>query len=354
MSTTFILGAGATRGCSFVYEEKRLGRCIPPLDADFFTQLQRVSNEIHRPRIQKLIEGLVHWFGPNYTLGMEQVFCHLEQAERMLGHLQKEAGADYREVVNLRRDLVQSIAIILGESLTPVTDGAGSYMLRPCKWHDKIVGDLAEAGDSFITFNYDCVIDDSLRRMGSGKWNPHHGYGFKLGHRGKKLDGDQHWSPTDAPLVGKDETIKVHKVHGSLHFHVREKGQVKLKQRPYGNPRAGSGEMNFTIIPPESSKTYDDGVFGDIMRGAHHSLRASNRVVIIGYSLPPSDQHAEALFRFGIKRGALDSLVIVNPDKTARRRIRTAAQGGLKSTTRVLSFDYLEEFANADPRIWRV
>jgi hypothetical protein len=29
-------------------------------------------------------------------------------------------------------------------------------------------------------------------------------------------------------------------------------------------------------------------------------------------------------------------------------------QGGMKPETRVLSFDYLEEFVNADPKIWKV
>ena len=84
--TVFILGAGATRGCSFVNDMKREGHCLPPLDTDFFTQLQRVSSAVHSHRINRLIVGLVEWFGPNYVLGMEQVFSHLEHAERMLRH----------------------------------------------------------------------------------------------------------------------------------------------------------------------------------------------------------------------------------------------------------------------------
>ncbi len=156
--TVFILGAGATRGCSFVNDMKRTGHCLPPLDGDFFTQLQRVSSAVHSPRLNRLIKGLVEWFGPNYSLGMEQVFCHLEHAERMLKHLKKEAGSDYQRVVELKRDLVQSIAIILGEALTEVKDGGkGSYKLRECASHDKLVNDLTDLGDSFITFNYDCV-----------------------------------------------------------------------------------------------------------------------------------------------------------------------------------------------------
>lgn len=352
--TVFILGAGATRGCSFVSGNKRQGRCLPPLDTDFFTQLQRVSNKSHAPLISRLVEGLVSWFGPNYALGMEQVFCHLEQAERMLRHLKRDVGSDYERVVGLKRDLVQSIAIILGEAVTSVHDGGkGSYGFRECDFHDKLVSDLADAADAFITFNYDCVLDDSLRRVGADKWNPHYGYGFKLKAKGKGIDGEAYWTPATGVPPERDKTIQVHKVHGSLHFDLQNVDTIKFKQRPYGNPRAAHGAMKFAIIPPESSKSYDTGALGELMRGAYRSLRAATRVVVIGYSLPPSDQHAEALLRFGVKRDSLESLVIVNPDQVARRRIRTAIQQGLKSTTRILSFDYLEEFVNAEASIWK-
>lgn len=351
--TVFILGAGATRGCSFVGAMRSSGRCLPPLDTDFFTQLQRVSSAVHAERIKRLISGMVTWFGPNYALGMEQVFIHLEHAERMLKHLGKDAGPDQKTVTELKRDLVQSIAIILGESLTKVRPGgAGSYELHTCDWHDKLVMELAEPADAFISFNYDCVLDDSLRRKGEGKWNPHYGYCFKLGAKGKGLEGHDYWTPDGPDKVERERTIKVHKVHGSLHFK-EEADRLVLKKRPYGNTRAASGDMHFSIIPPESSKSYNKGRFGQTMQDAHRSLRGATRLVVIGYSLPPSDQHAEALFRFGLKREALDSLVIVNPERLVRKRIRGALQGGMKLSTRVLSFDYLEEFVKADPTIWK-
>jgi len=350
--TVFILGAGATRGCSFVSEVKQKGHCLPPLDADFFTQLQRVSSIAHSGRVKRLIEGLVEWFGPNYSLGMEQVFIHLEHAERMLKHLGKDASKEYQKVVALKKDLVQFIAIVLGESLTEVKDGGqGSYTLRSCEFHDKLVCELADAGDSFVSFNYDCVLDDALRRHGVGKWNARYGYGFKLMGKDGGLTGESYWTPKEDPPA-REETIKVHKVHGSLHFQ-ESSGKMKLKQRPYGNPHAKKGDLKFSIIPPESSKSYENGRLGQVMKGAYDSLRAATRIVVIGYSLPQSDQHAEALFRFGPKRGSLESLVIANPDREARRRIRTALQSALKPSTRVLSFDYLEEFVYADRNIWK-
>lgn len=353
--TVFILGAGATRGCSFVNQQKAAGRCLPPLDGDFFTQLQRVSSSTHEKRINDLIKGLAKWFGNNYKLSMEQVFCHFEHAEKLAAHLGKGKGSEYQELVKLKSELEQSIGLILSESLTEVkAGGKGSYKSRPCENHDRLVKELTEAGDAFINFNYDCVLDDSLMRHGSDKWNPHFGYGFKLKQRGGGLSGDEYWNKLPRnKWPDKDTTIRVHKVHGSLHFlEDTKKDEVRLKKEPYRNPT--SGKMQFAIIPPESAKAYAERRFGKIMKDAYESLRAATRIVVIGYSLPPSDQHAEALLRFGVKRRALNSLVIVNPDQAARVRLRTAFQSGLKETTRVHSFDYLSEFVQAEPCIWKL
>ena len=71
-----ILGAGATRGCSFVDESK--DPSCPPLDGDFFTQLQRISNSKHKKLIQEVMKDTVEIFGSNFNVTMETVFTTLE------------------------------------------------------------------------------------------------------------------------------------------------------------------------------------------------------------------------------------------------------------------------------------
>ena len=110
--------------------------------------------------------------------------------------------------------------------------------------------------DRIISFNYDCLLDDALKRQGSGKWCPRYGYGFNLGARGKNLTGDDHWNP-DEPAAQAD-TILYYKLHGSLHFKVtkalEDRPTIKLKSRPYAT---FSGRKSvFTIIPPEWHKAY--------------------------------------------------------------------------------------------------
>jgi hypothetical protein len=56
----FILGAGATRGASFVGPAEN--PCLPPLDTDFYAQLQRIRNEKHKGVIEAVIQDTVDLF----------------------------------------------------------------------------------------------------------------------------------------------------------------------------------------------------------------------------------------------------------------------------------------------------
>ena len=81
-------------------------------------------------------------------------------------------------------------------------------------------------------------------------------------------------------------------------------------------------------------------------------MHKASTLVVIGYSFPVSDLHATALFRVSTKREALKSLVIVNPDREARRRSRDVLRRGLSNETRVLVFDTFKEFAAVDRALW--
>jgi len=346
-----VLGAGATRGCSFV--DPRKHSCLPPLDADFFTQLQRIANPKHRDLVSDVTKDVVELFGQNFNAMMEGVFATLEHTIKMLDTTGRGTRAfNSRDLREKRDRLVQAIAASLEDSLT-WTDGESSQQQsHDCEHHAALVGRCLERDDSIISFNYDCIIDFALKRHGDDKWNAHYGYGLNLGSRGSAIEGDGFWQPTkQAP---QSKTIHVYKLHGSLHFDLVERAnrqsKMKLKQRPYTRQK---GEfMRFTILPPESQKAYDRGVFRGLWQGAAEALRKTQHVVLIGYSLPVTDMHATALFRTSVSK-KLKSLVVVNPDRQARRRCRDVFQRVLDPSTRVLSFDYLSEFVAADPSTWR-
>jgi hypothetical protein len=340
----FIFGAGATRGCSFVKPAE--DPCLPPLDADFFTHLQRVQNRKHQPLVKEVMQDVVELFGQNFAVSMETVFSTLEHTIRMLRTTGKYGEFKEDDLREKRESLKQAIAVVLEDSLMERADGRGSSRTpKTCQYHSKLVGDVLRRRDDVITFNYDCVLDYALKAAGSGKWNARYGYGLRSGTRGHAA-----WQPT--VKASRKNTVHLYKLHGALHFWVPEKeklGPVQLKQRPYTRQ---AGPMRFTILPPESNKAYDSSIFSALWKAAAHAINRAKHIVVVGYSLPPTDLHSTALFRTSVRTEALRSLVVVNPDRPARQRIRSVLQRGLSPQTRVMTFDHLEEFVATDRRVW--
>ena len=333
--TVIVIGAGATRGASFVDETS--GGCLPPLDADFFTQLQRIATPKHQSTITSVIRAATRLFGLNFRVTLEGMFTVLEHLVKMGGAIGRKSS----ELGQERIALLQGIAAVLEESLTEGRE------LRECDFHSRIVKRLKDR-DTIISFNYDCLIDHSLRKHGDGKWNPRYGYCLPIPRgRGGSI-GESPWQP-GTPSSGK-QTIRLLKLHGSANFRRVSDAQFRLKQRPYTRQR---GNLKFEIIPPESVKRFDEGVFGKLWRRAARELHRATSLVVVGYSFPLSDQHTSALFRLAIRAHALKKVCIVNRDPEARRRAREIVKPGLAEDARVLSFDSLEAFASARPKLWR-
>lgn len=340
----YVLGAGATRGASFV--NPKTNPCLPPLDSDFFTQLQRIGNTKHRDTVDRVVRDTAELFGNNFSVTMETVFTTLEHTIRMVEATGEARAFRRRDLVAKRDNLMQAIGALFEESL------CSGLEMTPCLHHKKLVSEM-RAEDVILSFNYDCLIDDSLRRFGDGRWDAKFGYGLPLRARtpGQTIlrGGFLKWSPA-SPAKRGSGSIKLCKLHGSLHFSLSKKdAQLDLKERPYTKQR---GDLRFAIIPPESDKRYDKGFFQGLWRQAREALFRTETLVFIGYSLPATDQHATALFRVAVKGGGLKSLVVVNPDKEARRRIRGVVQRGLDPDTRVYSFDKLEDFACCERTLW--
>ena len=84
-----VLGAGASRGAEWVTNVvANLGEaatapdlppmCLPPLNADFFTQLQRITTKRHQSTIQLVLDDVLELYGSDFQLTLEQYFTQLE------------------------------------------------------------------------------------------------------------------------------------------------------------------------------------------------------------------------------------------------------------------------------------
>ena len=115
---------------------------------------------------------------------------------------------------------MQAIAATFEESLTETVAQHSSLKPRKCEHHEKLVS-FMKTGETIISFNYDCLIDHALQEYGSHKWNAHYGYGFNLGSHGTKLHGHEFWQPRTP--AKNTTTLKLLKLHGSLHFRITER-----------------------------------------------------------------------------------------------------------------------------------
>jgi hypothetical protein len=129
----FVLGAGATRGASFVNASKN--PCLPPLDLDFYAQLQRIRNRKHQSTVREVIEDTVELFGVNFQVTMEAVFTTLEQTARMIETTGENRDFKRGDLDEKKERLMQAIAATLEESLC----AGGQRVGTKCKHHRKLV-----------------------------------------------------------------------------------------------------------------------------------------------------------------------------------------------------------------------
>jgi len=202
---------------------------------------------------------------------------------------------------------------------------------RDCRWHARLASAL-RTGDSVLSFNYDTLIDRALRSVGGKRWVPATGYGFAV------ADGADGWAPLPSPGPAVARPIKLLKPHGSLNWHVDPDRHAVSLVGEYATSTATS------IVPPTWDKSdAAEWPWIDVWRAARKVLGSARMLVVVGYSVPATDQLSQALLRADVNK--LSALVVVNPDGEARRRVVEVLSSGLDSKAAVIQLDTFAEFA---------
>lgn len=313
--TTVILGAGASRGASFI--KGRVG-VLPPLDLDFFQQVARLNacDESNR-----LLAFVREEHANELRLSMEQFFSEADYTNRFHSELNIDKGPRVRRYERALSDFYVVVARVLSTS----TSGT-------CDYHGRIAK-LLSPGDSVLSFNYDCIMDSALRDHGGNRWDPERGgYGFAIGGN---HDAWRRRTTGQPPR----SSIKLLKMHGSLNW-TQANGAVSLRDNASPQSAAGS------IIPPSWFKSLTDDPYASVWKEARMAIRAARLLIVIGYSIPQTDLFSQSLLKIEagskLKREKLDALVLVNPDRDARRRFLDIVRGGLESSTRVLEYETID------------
>jgi len=195
LSAVVVLGAGASRGASFVTDSG----VLPPLDADFFEQVQRMPPRLLSTADRQLLQFIKEEFGMSGFPTLETFFTQVEAVDRF----HHEFNIKGRVSTKFRKHLVtlrKLIPRVFGQALRGQT----------CTWHRRLAAAL-RTGDCVLSFNYDCLMDDALRSEAGKRWRAESGYAFPV-------DGAETWS--GAPGLGARyrNPIKLLKPHGSLNW----------------------------------------------------------------------------------------------------------------------------------------
>lgn len=290
-NTLVILGAGATRGASFVRSE---GHLFPPLDKDFFQTLQ-MSASGRTSEGRQLIDHVRTVYGSGLSIGLETVLNNLDAARVFHSTFKITKGRHLEEPRRLIDAMRMVLPSLLGETVTD-----------QCAHHAALAQKLRTT-DAVVSLNYDCLMDRALANHAGFRFDPERGgYGVEC-----DPSGVVHWRNSGR---GKrpQGSILLLKLHGSLNW----RGPtipIRLRSDPYQTVANG------VIAPPLTNKPVEVEPFVSIWRGARRAIERMRRLIIIGYSMPDADGLVRTLFATDLSP-YLEDIILVDPSHEVREK----------------------------------
>ena len=322
-----LLGAGASRGASFVSNK----RILPPLDKDFFEQLQRLpANGKELPHVQ-LLRLARDEFGQLLDITMESFFSQIQFLDSFHRALKIDRGSRIKRYDNILSAFTSVIVEVFRECFYD----SSSQQMHNCGHHG-VLARVLEKDDTIMSFNYDCLMDLALRKHAGKRWNTKCGYGFDIEH------GCRGWQTHKGQgKTAKEHSIRLLKMHGSLNWDRTVPDSIKLRAEPYNTTGA---RKNREVIPPVWNKDIlSDNIYQKVWREARNRLRGCKILMAVGYSVPETDLMSRSLIR--VETPKLDYLIIANPSPVDRNRFKKLVIKSIKRDTKIIEFDDLEKLA---------
>lgn len=320
----FVFGAGA----SYADGAPLMTEIIPIIISDEFEDIGK--SEIGRTVREFIKDNFAYSPASNSYPTLEAVFGFLDYFIIQKEHLNTKYSNE--KIHNIREALIQLIHYVISEKTTKGPKTYRSFWEAIRKYNRNI---------SILTLNYDTLLEDAFDFM-----YPDYGYIDYCIHL-MNYDMPDGMAPFDwwinprepFPVWGGGDPvpIKIMKAHGSLNWkYCNCCNQVLLTpwdtkinlysagflqyvyphcDKPttesyrYCCPIDGS-EFETLILPPTHIKKLAHPIISQIFNEALREIRASKKVVFVGYSFPDSDVHFKALF----KKGLLGSkeIIVVN------------------------------------------
>lgn len=161
------------------------------------------------------------------------------------------------------------------------------------------VAESLSGEDSIITFNWDTMLDEALASTAQGR--------VLCERMRANLKGV--WAQLEKPSSQSLWGPQYLKMHGSVNMTMCDESDCPRYAIPhFFEPTEEfpevwecdicGGPSKVCLMPPQFNKNYHDRFFFRRQyASAAHALRTAKEIVVIGYSFPPFDTDAQALFR---------------------------------------------------------
>jgi hypothetical protein len=162
-----------------------------------------------------------------------------------------------------------------------------------------LVGQFSEPSkqrkNTFITFNYDLLLEESLTQ---GGLQVDYGIGADA-------------ISTSTPWL-HETGIKVYKLHGSVNWSLPSDKNGLLIINDRYDPLTEVSPIPF-VVPPTWRKDFG-APLATVWNSALRALRTATRIVVIGFSIPETDQHFRYLLAAGMRDNiSLRQVLFVDP-----------------------------------------
>ncbi len=315
--TVYVVGAGFSKGLGYPLTNEVLTGVWDRLPAGARKKLTKII-EFHHPTFDPA--------KPSSFPDIEQLLTEIEVNIRFFTSSRPAEGrfteTSLRESRKILLSTIESWFHELYEDAT-----------RPA-WLSVIVNRMRRENAAIVSFNWDLVLDHKLFEDGLDKTK--YGLSKTLGDGPilLKPHGSLNWyKGKQLQPVADAKKIEI--------FHSKDEAKcVHAFLHPRNISSKTGKRYNPLIIPPTFFKNFRPTIFTRLWQNCTDILSTPNRIVFLGYSLPPSDLHAHFILRCGfhnqlngrikdagtrhIATGAAE-VIIVNPSREADEHIRAVA-----------------------------
>mgnify|MGYP006076713289 CR=1 FL=1 len=324
----YVLGAGASRAISTGNKDKKLA----PLDKEFCSEIKKIIAPRWAEEAARRVEADFIHHSVFAKTGLEEMVCQQLSDLSFIDSIWRRAKNGKRRPDQFLEDVVHVIAHRLKSCKAKKEEDLSLFLGKTFK------GDQEKNNKNrIITFNYDTIIDDILLQ----RFSPQQLYFDNIVQPEGQSEGEKY------PILIK--------LHGSINWRCQKSEYSKIFDTPKRLKKSPTKTYNTKnchhiedirfdnsickasadqlplIIPPIPQKPITSvSIFRYLWSYAFEYLTEAQNIILVGYSLPPTDRLAVSLFS-NFKNKKLNNLTIIDPnEKVLGRWIKLFKRVGVR------------------------